>query len=120
MLEHIVKNGETIEEILNMYHIELNELKNSNLHLTDFSNLASGMKIRIPLITAEVEQILDNTESFVQRYYPKMVDFEEEPKVEPVEEPKVLIEEKPKVEEPQLTRRAYPGILPPKNPYKRF
>ena len=129
MLDHIVKNGETVHDILNMYHLELEELVNTNLHITDFNNLVSGMKIKIPLLTNEVEQILENTESFVQRYYPHINDVLElrreestkivEEKTETVEEkvkeelpPKEEIKE-PKPFEEKSQRRAYPGIIPP-------
>ena len=146
MLEHIVKNGESIHDILNMYHIELEEVKSYNLHITDFYNLASGMKIRIPLIHNEIEQILENTESFVQKYYPKVNAFyDEKPQMKEemtpqIEEPKVQkrdlpvnplepvslptehtppVEEAIKKIEPQPKGRPYPGILPPKNRYGR-
>ncbi len=124
MLDHIVKNGERIEDILKMYHLELEELISVNLHITDFHHLMSGPKIKIPLLSAEVEQILDSTESFVQRYYPKMEEFKEEVKpeqksIENVESNEIkapILQEQPKREE----RKAYPGILPPKLPYKRI
>ncbi|MCM1131370.1 MAG: LysM peptidoglycan-binding domain-containing protein [Roseburia sp.] len=146
MLEHIVKNGETIHDILNMYHIELKELTGVNLHITDFYNLASGMKIKIPLLHNEIEQILENTESFVQKYYPKVNEFYEEKtqiqekeslKVEELKEEKrnlaeakeaqeslsketiPLIEKIPKKVEVRPKGRPYPGILPPKNIYGR-
>lgn len=124
MLEHIVKNGERIEDILSMYHLQLEEIVSINLHVTDFYHLVSGTKIKIPLLTEEVEQILDNTESFIQRYYPKMEDLEEPA---PIQE--VVLERSPKEDvltepiqlEPkkEALGRPYPGILPPKNPYKR-
>lgn len=121
MLEHIVKNRETLEDILNMYHLGVEELKNANLHITDFNHLASGMKIKIPLLTEEVEQVLESTESFVKRYYPKMEEIEKVVLEKPVEETPKVVEEKPMTPPPavELNRRAYPGILPPKNPYKR-
>ncbi|MDE6660237.1 MAG: LysM domain-containing protein [Anaeroplasmataceae bacterium] len=134
MLEHIVKNGESIYDILNMYHIELEELKDLNLHITDFYNLASGMKIKVPVINKEIEQILENTESFVQKYYPKVNALSEEKPLPRVEERVEVIEEKPtlastqpippiveipKQVEPQPKGRPYPGILPPKNRYSR-
>ncbi len=121
MLEHIVKNHETLEDILNMYHLGVDELKNANLHITDFNHLASGMKIKIPLLTEEVEQVLETTESFVKRYYPKMEEIEKaEPEKKEKDIPKV-VEEKPMAASSavELNRRAYPGILPPRNPYKR-
>lgn len=122
MLEHIVKNGEQIEDILNMYHLQLDEIISINLHVTDFHHLVSGTKIKIPLLTEEVEQILDNTESFVQRYYPKMENLED---LEPVKE--AVVSEPIKAQDEVLVRepakeplgKPYPGIVPPKNPYKR-
>lgn len=129
MLDHIVKNGETVHDILNMYHLELEELVNTNLHITDFNNLVSGMKIKIPLLTNEVEQILENTESFVKRYYPhinEVLDTHREESPQKIEErhettselvkeelpPKEEIKE-PKPFEEKSQRRAYPGIIPP-------
>lgn len=137
MLEHIVKNGETIHDIMNLYHIELEEIKSFNLHITDLYNLVSGMKIRIPLLHNEVEQILANTEPFVQKYYPKVNDLYEKDRAEvPIAiQPEVPIASKP-AEPPMVERkelispvvphqtlepkgRPYPGILPPKGPYGR-
>lgn len=122
MLEHIVKNGEAIQDILNMYHIELDELMSYNLHITDFYNLASGMKIKIPLLHSEVEQILENTESFVQKYYPKVNDLFEEKKE--ILQPEIRLEEQPKEEKAEIPispkpvqtpkGKPYPGILPPR------
>ena len=117
MLEHIVKNKETIQDILNIYNIEIDEIINANLHITDIYNLHSGMKIKIPLLNKEVEQILDNTESFVQKYYPKLNDIYDE-----TEEKEVKVNnnfEKKQDVSNMMERRAYPGILPPKKPYKR-
>lgn len=125
MLEHIVKNGESIYDILNMYHVELEEVKATNLHITDFYNLASGMKIKVPLIHNEVEQILENTESFVQKYYPKVHElYENDVEQVPVREQKVE-EVRPVIEQPippipkQMKGRPYPGIVPPTSPYKK-
>ena len=104
MLEHIVKNGERIDQIMNLYRVNLDTIKSYNLHITDFNNLLCGMKIKIPLISEEIEQILENTESFVKDYYPKVIDVIEEVKVEEV-----------KMEKPSFERGIpYPGIIPPK------
>lgn len=102
MLEHIVKNNEKIDDILNVYHLELEELKKYNYHVTDFYNLVAGTKIMIPLLKEEVEQILERTESFVMDYYPKV-----ETLITPKKEEAKPSEKKPK-------GMAYPGILPPK------
>ena len=72
MIDHIVKNNETADEILEMYHLSLDELIEFNPHITDFKNLKSGSILHIPMISREVEQILDKTESFIMDYYPKI------------------------------------------------
>ncbi|MDE5714699.1 MAG: LysM peptidoglycan-binding domain-containing protein [Anaeroplasmataceae bacterium] len=122
MLEHIVKNGERIQEILEMYHLELDEIQSVNQHITDFYNLISGMKIKIPVISKEVEQILENTESFVEHYFPKINEIIEEKEEMIQEEKPVPVEQK--VSKPQerdipFKGIPYPGILPPKHPYKK-
>ena len=53
-----------------MYHLELKEIQGVNLHITDLYNIQTGMKIKIPLINNEIEQILDNTESFRTKILP--------------------------------------------------
>ena len=107
LLEHIVKNEEKLEDILALYKLTYDELVSYNLHITDFKNLFCGMKIKIPLISNEIEQILENTESFVKEYYPKVIDVVEEQ----VEElpPKINIQE-----ETKYRGKPYPGIVPPK------
>ena len=105
MLEHIVKNGERIEQILDLYRVNYDTVKSYNLHITDFSNLLCGMKIKIPLINEEIEQILENTESFVKDYYPKVIDVIEEE----------YVKEEVVKKEPTFERgKPYPGIVPPK------
>ena len=99
MLEHIVKNGENIDDIINVYKVSLEELQINNLHITDYNNIIPGTILKIPLITEEIEQILDKTESFVMDYYPKIS--------------KEISNEK-KEEKIEIRGKAYPGIIPPK------
>lgn len=125
MIEHIVKNNESLVDILNMYHIEFNELRQQNSHITDFNRLVSGTKLLIPLISDEVEQVLEKTEGFVMEYYPKITDEI----IPSLNENKLFnVEEEVKKEEPkpqekeyrqfEQLKMPYPGIIPPKNPYK--
>ena len=72
MLEHIVRNNETVYDILTIYNISIQELREHNLHITDFNNLHSGTKLKIPFINDSVNQILRSTESFVEDYYSKI------------------------------------------------
>lgn len=110
MIEHIVKNEEKIEDILALYKLSFDELVSYNLHITDFKNLVCGMKIKIPLISNEIEQILESTESFVKDYYPKIVDIVEENVKENFEP----------VEEKKYRGKPYPGIVPPKINIRKF
>lgn len=137
MIEHIVKNNEDVSDILNMYHIDLSTLKEFNSHITDFKNLLSGTKLMIPLIHQEIEQILDKTEAFVMDYYPQitediipsMQEAKKEAVAEKKEEPEAtnspVREEAPsskkeevRADEKPIRKMAYPGVLPPKKPYK--
>ncbi len=81
MIIHIVKNNETIDDIINAYHVSIDEIRINNSHVTDFRNLVGGIKLRIPIITEETEQILSKTEGFIASYYnmisDEMADLEE-------------------------------------------
>ena len=114
MLEHIVKNGERIEQITELYGMKFDTIKSYNLHITDFNNLVCGMKIKIPLISEEIEQILENTESFVNGYYPKIIDIIDDNLLENKGEN--FVDNKPveiKNERSELKGIPYPGIIPP-------
>ncbi|MGM9971970.1 MAG: hypothetical protein ACI35W_06140 [Anaeroplasmataceae bacterium] len=65
MVIHIVRMNETIDEIIDNYHITLDDLKMENRHITDFLNIAPGTKLRITPITLETIQILDTSEPLV-------------------------------------------------------
>lgn len=106
-----------------MYHLERKEIEMANLHLTDFDHLSVGTKIKIPLLTEEVEQILEHTESFVMDYYPQVEEIraskEEMPKQQEEKEADEIKEEVKKEERNPFPKgRAYPGILPPKSKYR--
>ena len=121
MIIHIVKNNETIDDICNAYHVNIDELKANNSHVTDFKNLMGGIKLRIPIITEEVEQILSKTEAFVANYYnmisEEISDFEEI-FFEKKEEKNESNFEKKERNSDNFPKKAYPGIIPPKRPYK--
>ena len=136
MLEHIVKQNEKITDILNNYHLTLEEVKKYNTHITDFNNLIGGTKLMIPLIKQEINQILDKTEVFVKNYYPKITEeiipkLEENQMVEasnrkdnlePIDNDNVSFLSEEKKEEVNITKKGkpYPGILPPKGPYRKI
>lgn len=132
MIEHIVKNNENIKDILDVYHISLDELKEYNRHITDFSNIICGQKILIPFLKEEVSQILDSTESFVEKYYDDVVSsFDSDNKTDETikAESNVRVEESNEKSIDEVKAKygnsckknpylkAYGGITPPKRPY---
>lgn len=140
MIEHIVKQNERILDILNNYHLTIDDLKKYNTHITDFNNLIGGTKLMIPLLKQEVVQILDKTEVFVKKYYPKITDeiipdvaeFENvvDQKKSLDEERKsiitnsnndlnIMIQKENKINE-NIKGVPYPGIIPPKGPFRKI
>lgn len=126
MIEHIVKQNEKINDIMNDYHLTFEEIKRYNSHITDFNNLIGGTKLLIPLINQEVNQVLDKTEVFVKKYYPKITEDvipnidNFDPKVK--EELKSDIKQVNEIKQTNNIKRGmpYPGILPPKKPYRKI
>ena len=125
MIEHIVRMNETVENILDIYQISIDELKENNLHITNFYNLSCGMKLLIPYLSKNVEQILESTEGFVQKYYPKVSEILEENKEitleSSIEKNDKLDRENikgEKIVKDDIQNQKYIGALPPKKPYK--
>lgn len=129
LIEHIVRMNEKVEDILSAYHISLEELKENNLHITDFNHLLSGAKLHIPYLSEETEQILESTECFVMNYYPKLDEELEDDMV--IEEIALAEDTKQqstnvRIEKDEIAnnmggfrdvKNAYPGITPPRKPY---
>lgn len=72
MLLHIVRSGETIRGIADNYQCEISDITSNNLHITDFKNLKAGMKLKIPFLSRPIIDTLEETESFIQDYYPNL------------------------------------------------
>ena len=125
VIEHIVRMNETVENILDIYQISIDELKENNLHITNFYNLSCGMKLLIPYLSKNVEQILESTEGFVQKYYPKVSEILEENK-EITLESNIGKNDKldrenikgEKIVKDDIQNQKYIGALPPRKPYK--
>ncbi|HOA63572.1 MAG TPA: LysM domain-containing protein [Bacilli bacterium] len=69
---HIVRSNETVGHILELYNITKEELMKENKHITSWQNLIPGTKLRIPVITENVEQHVKEMEPFIEDYYPKL------------------------------------------------
>lgn len=83
MIIHIVKPRERINDVLNYYSITFDDLKSNNMHITDFMNLIPGTRLKIPNISGEVAQVLNETEPLVSDYY---TDKFEEPDINEIKE----------------------------------
>lgn len=79
MIIHIIKSDEKLSDILNYYNITFEDLKLNNLHITDFKNLRAGTKIKIPNISSNIEQVLNNTEPLVSSYFEQEINNENIP-----------------------------------------
>jgi LysM repeat protein len=69
---HIVRNGETVNEIVFLYGLETDELKKENKHIRYWDKLIPGTKLRIPTISEAVELDIASMEPFIEDYYPKL------------------------------------------------
>ena len=72
MIFHIIKPGETIEIIAKKYNLTINELIDINPHFRSWEHLAPGAKLRIPEISTNVKDELDEIDPFIEDYYPKI------------------------------------------------
>ena len=72
MNTHIVRVNEKIEKIASLYHLNIEEIIKMNKHIQDWDHLIPGTKIRLPEISETVQIELDNTEPFIEEYYPKI------------------------------------------------
>lgn len=69
---HIVRNNETLEDILFLYNVTKEELMEQNQHIRSWNKIVPGTKLKIPPITEAVEQDISDMEPFVEDYYPKL------------------------------------------------
>ena len=72
MRYHIVRTTDTIDRIASIYNMTIQEIKNSNEHISDWRKLIPGTKIRLPAIPDHVRDELEDTEPFIEDYYPKL------------------------------------------------
>jgi hypothetical protein len=120
ILLHIVRSGESLERIADSYHCEVNDIKSNNLHITDFKKLIPGTKLRIPFLTKEIIETLEETESFISDYYPnlndkKIVKKQEEPEKNITfiaEEKEVVVESKKEEIKVEKTIEKYSPRIP--------
>jgi hypothetical protein len=71
---HIVRTGETLEDILFLFNLTKDELVEENRHIRIWDRLVPGTKLKIPAITEVIEQDVNEMEPFIEDYYPKLTD----------------------------------------------
>lgn len=71
---HIVRNKETLDDILYIYNLTKDELVEQNKHIRVWDKLIPGTKLKIPSIPDAVELEVSDIEPFVEDYYPKITD----------------------------------------------
>lgn len=69
---HIVRVNEKIEKIALLYNLTVDEIIDCNHHIKDWEHLIPGTKLKLPEIPEIVRTELDNTEPFIEEYYPKI------------------------------------------------
>lgn len=72
MNSHIVRVNEKIEKIALLYNLTVEEIMNCNHHIKDWNHLIPGTKLKLPEIPEIVRNELDNTEPFIEEYYPQI------------------------------------------------
>ena len=109
MNTHIVRVNEKIEKIANIYNLEIEEITKINHHIKDWQNLIPGTKLRIPEIPEIVKTELDNTEPFIEEYYPKI-------SIDEYLQKQTIIKETTNENESQTIKEPEPKIKPKKYP----
>lgn len=71
---HIVRNRETLEDILYIYNLKKDELIENNKHIRVWDKLIPGTKLKIPSIPDAVDMEVTDMEPFVEDYYPTLTE----------------------------------------------
>lgn len=69
---HIVRNGETVDDIMFLYSLNHDELIEKNRHIRSWNKLVPGTKLKIPVVSEEIDQEVISMEPFIEDYYPKI------------------------------------------------
>ena len=83
---HIVRDGETIREIMFLYSITEDELKEENRHIRSWDRLIPGTKLKVPALCEADDNDILQMEPFIEDYYPKDINLDTEEKKEEVVE----------------------------------
>lgn len=113
---HIVRDGETVREIMFLYSITEDELKEENRHIRAWDKLIPGTKLKVPVLAEADDNDILQMEPFIEDYYPKDINLESEEveakKMDIHEEiseeqnnQEIILDSKEKVQEEQLEQQ---------------
>ncbi len=113
---HIVRDGETIRDIMFLYSVTEDELKEDNRHIRVWDRLIPGTKLKITPITITDDEDITQMEPFIEDYYPKDINIEKEENQKIIEEDieEILIKEtkeevvKPEIKEEEVVVKEDP------------
>lgn len=96
---HIVRTNERVSDIAQAYNLSTEEIISINNHIRSWDKLIPGTKLKLPAIPEQIRIELDDSEPFIEDYYPKIaVEELKATGVNPNDNPSVQDEDK-KVEE---------------------
>lgn len=120
---HIVRTNERVSDIAQAYNLSVEEIMSINNHIRSWDKLIPGTKLKLPAIPEQIRVELDDSEPFIEDYYPKIA--VEELKTESINESSMeqdIESETPKeMEKSQVDspKPKPPTTNKPNNPYQR-
>lgn len=118
MIIHIVKENETLTQIMDDYKISKNDIVSNNRHITDFKKLKAGTKLKIPLLNEEVIENLEESEPFIEEYYNHKIDDNADKEI--IKEEKENNEQKEKIKETREELNTNNNLNLNKNSYQNY
>ncbi len=74
MIFHVVQQSENLEDILNIYEVTIDDLKEHNQHISNIKQIIPGMKLRIPNTSIDSINEIEEVTPFIEDYYPSYED----------------------------------------------
>lgn len=107
---HIVRTNERVSDIAQAYNLSVDEIKDINNHIRSWEKLIPGTKLKLPAIPEQIRVELDDSEPFIEDYYPKIA-VEELKAVGIAKSSEETKEVSPKEEEtPSVTKTVSPKL----------
>lgn len=119
---HVVKSGENLNKIAYGYQLKPIEIQKINKHISNWEKLIPGTKIKLPEISDQVNEEINEVEPFIEDYYPKveLPKVEEEIVIENIESKELIDEEEPVSMEEKKIMTTKKKTTPIYNPYYMY